>query len=96
VPLIIYLLDHGRQKGKIIMKKKRKEDPKNLLKQTHKMVNTVGELKNWLKLFNDDEPILISSDEELNQVNKILYMELFEEGLILIPWEQWGVAGKNS
>ena len=78
------------------MKKKRKEDPENLLKKTYKMVNTVGELKNWLKLFNDDEPILISSDEELNQINKILYIELFEEGLILIPWEQWGVTGKKS
>ena len=93
---MINLLDHGRQKGEIIMKNQRKEDPKNLLKKTHKKVNTVGELKNWLNLFNDDEPILISSDEELNQVNKILYIELFEEGLIIIPWEQCGVTGKNS
>ena len=29
------------------------------------------------------------SDEEGNEINKILCLQLFTEGLVLIPWEDW-------
>ena len=67
------------------MKKKEEE---SLLKKTHKKVNTVGDLKKWLDLFDDSEPLLMASDEEGNEINKILYMELFAEGLIFFPYHR--------
>ena len=51
------------------MKKKSKEDPENLYKQTWKKVNTVSELKKWLEVLNDDEPIFMYSDEEGNEID---------------------------
>ena len=68
------------------MKKKNQETLKNL---TLKKVNTVGDLKKWLKKFDDNEPLLMYSDEEGNEIKKILCLQLFTEGLVLIPWEDW-------
>lgn len=66
------------------MKNKKQE---TLMKITHKNVNTVGELKKWLNEFDDSEPLLMASDEEGNEFNKILYLELSVEGLIFFPWQ---------
>jgi len=57
--------------------------------KTFKKVNTVGELRKAMHGLDPNEPVTMFSDEEGNQVNKILCLELYQEGLTLIPWEQY-------
>jgi len=40
-----------------------------------------------LEFLNDDEPLLMASDEEGNEINKILYLSLDIQGLIFFPWQ---------
>ena len=67
------------------------EKPKkeiNLADATFKKIHTVKDLMKYLRKLDPNEPITMFSDEEGNQVNKILCLELYEEGLTFIPWEQ--------
>jgi len=66
------------------MKKKNQE---TLMEKTFKKVNTVGDLKEWLNTLDDTEPLLMASDEEGNEITKILYLGLYVEGVIFFPWE---------
>ena len=60
-----------------------------IAKATFKKIDTVGDLMRYLKKVNPKEKVTMFSDEEGNQVNKILYLDLFVEGLTLIPFENW-------
>ena len=50
-------------------------------------------MKHWLKEItkfanvNDDTPMLTQSDSEGNSINKILCLELFDDGLTIVPWD---------
>ena len=66
------------------MKKKKQV---TLMDLTFKNMNTVGDLKKLLNELDDNEPLLMASDGEGNEINKILYLELYVEGLIFYPWE---------
>ena len=67
--------------------------PKSLQQDSWKKVSTVKDLRKYLnkviKSGFGDEPVTMYSDEEGNQVNKILCLELFKEGVTIIPWEQY-------
>jgi len=54
---------------------------------TFKKIETVGDLIKFLKMVDPSEKVTMFSDEEGNAVNKILCLELYTEGLTLIPWE---------
>ena len=64
-----------------------------LSKETFKKINTLGELKTWVNFLatkiKEDTPILMQSDEEGNQVNKVLFLELYKDGLTFVPLEQF-------
>ena len=69
--------------------KKAQPKLKPLSEASFKKIDTVGDLMKFLKLCDPKEKITMFSDEEGNQVNKILCLELYVEGLTLIPWEQY-------
>ena len=61
----------------------------NLAKVTFKKIETVGDLIKYLSLINPKEKVFMFRDEEGNQTNKVLCLELYKEGLTLIPWGNW-------
>lgn len=61
----------------------------DLGKETFKKVETVGDLIKYLSLVDPKEKVFMFNDEEGNQINKVLCLELYEEGLTFIPWENW-------
>ncbi len=62
-------------------------DSAGMSKTTWKKINTVGDLIKYLQLIPDSIKIAIASDEEENEVHKILCFKLYKEGAVLIPWE---------
>lgn len=67
----------------------------SLSEVTFKKVNTIGELRTLINELIDengiskDEPLFMLSDEEGNGINKVLCLEYTEEGITLVPWENY-------
>lgn len=63
---------------------------------TFKKIKTVNDLRVWLNALPElgvdvrKTPITMFSDEEGNQINGILCLQLFEDGLTIVPWERNG------
>lgn len=79
----------------IEMKKKKtstKEESKDLGKDSFQKVNNVGELKKWLRHIDNDTPVMISSDEEGNTIQKVEYLQLYDDGMVFYPWEERGTG----
>jgi hypothetical protein len=74
-------------------KKKRLEkqldEEATLFEDSLQRIHTVADLAKFLAKLDPEEPIFMFSDEEGNQVNKILGLDLHKEGLTVIPWEHW-------
>jgi len=68
--------------------KKVKPKLKPLSEASFKKIDTIGDLMKFLKMCDPKEKVTMFSDEEGNRVNKILCLELYQEGLTFIPWEQ--------
>jgi hypothetical protein len=63
-----------------------------MTEKTFKKVNTVAQLISTLQSLPKEamnDRITMYSDEEGNSENKILCVEWHDEGVTLIPWEQW-------
>jgi hypothetical protein len=57
--------------------------------ETLMKIHTVADLAKFLAKVDPEEPIFMFSDPEGNRCNKILGLEFYKEGLILMPWEYW-------
>lgn len=66
----------------------------DLTEMTFQKLKTVGDLRKMLlkmsKFGNvtDKTPIKMFSDEEGNEVNKILCMDFDGESIVLVPWQE--------
>jgi hypothetical protein len=64
----------------------------DLSKETFKKIKTFSDLTLWLRYVEGkipaNTPILMQSDEEGNQINKILCLDYTEIGLVIVPLEE--------
>lgn len=65
----------------------------NLRTETFKTIQTLDDLKKIVDRLVQaglgKEKVFMFNDEEGNETNKILYLELYKDGLIFVPHEYW-------